>query len=169
MRRLVALSKLSPEKDEEEFEWALSAPSQLVRLYAHQRLTDPTRRAADTRQGLFERYAQTAGDINNPQRMEAISRIQSDYDPVRIDSPIHYKILSFMADLAADRNVQVRSSAVQYLYSKFFSDLKKKSDPSHLQLADREKVIGQLKQDIEDQRPYAEQAQKLLALIGGDR
>jgi hypothetical protein len=165
MRRLVALERLSPDQDEAEFEQALSDPSHVVRLYAHQRLTNPNRRAPDTRERLFERYSQIAQDTSNPQRMEAIALIQSDFDPVLIDSPTNYRILSFMADLAADSEARVRSSAIPYLCSKFFSDLKHKPDPSHLHLRDREKVMRRLQQDIDEHRPHADKAQQLLGVI----
>jgi hypothetical protein len=165
---LLQLAVLSPDKEPEEFEKGLNDQSAAVRYYANLRLT-PSRRTPEMRQRIFDKFSPIARDPHDPRRQQAIELIESDYDPKSPDGALSSEVLSFMADLAADPDAQIRSAAVQYLFSKYFSDLKIKPDSSHLQLKDREKVTKQLQWDIDDHQPYSEQAQKLLAVIGGSR
>lgn len=165
IRKLVALQKLSPENDQAQLEQALSDPSATVRSYANLKLT-PAVRASGTRRRIFEEFAPIAETANDPRRSEAIGMIESDFDIGEPNSEINSQILSMMADLTADPDSHIRSIAIQYLYSKFFNDLKNKPDPTLVRPKNPEQVKQRLQQDINEQRPHAEEAKKLLDLLG---
>jgi hypothetical protein len=126
---------------------ALSDKSLAVRELAESYLNSVEVRDPAVRQFVFQHYAPIALDKQSPQRGEALGAIEFAYDPFADGSELNYRILSFIADRMGDPDPQVRSTAIQCIYSHLFGGGTDQPDPAKIRLANLVEVLRQLRRD----------------------
>ncbi len=165
IQRMMDLDDLPAGEKTKAMETALSDREIAIRSLAENYLTSPRVRDPQVRSYILQHCAPIAMDPQNSQRREALSTIKLAYDGFSPDSDVNYQILSFVADRMADSDPEVRSTAVQFLYSKFFSQTKNKPDVSRIRITDRKGLSQQLEQDANGRQDFSPQAKHVLELF----
>jgi hypothetical protein len=165
LERMVGLSQLPVDKKLIAMQAAISDPELAIRSMAVNYLTSPALRDPDIRLFVFEHFAPIALDTTSPSRTEALESIKSAYDGFSEDSPVNYRILSFIADRMVDPDSMIRSVAVQCLDSMFFGGGKNRPELARIIITDRASIIRQLREDIASDEEFADQARRVLGLL----
>jgi hypothetical protein len=164
---MVALDELPPERKISAMEQAVSDPSELVRDMAMHYLTSPNVRDPQVRLHLLQHFAPIAADTGRPrdQRTEALDFIKWAYDSFSKQSDVNDQVLSFVADRMADPDLEVRSSAVQFLGPKLVG-LAKKGELGRIHFKDRKSVVQYLEKDAAAGGDDSSHAKKILEVLG---
>lgn len=169
LKRMVALETLPAPERKVKLLGALTDSSPLVRALATELLL--AMEASGSPEIRRELLGALLGLARDPRRTLA-ERLQAAsfagfkvYDGFSADDPVNYEVLSSLTGLLTDPETRIRGNAAHMLHGYLLGAGTLRPSPQRIRIDERERVLGQLKKDIEARSYFADAAAGLLELF----
>ena len=168
VRRIIAADDQLPQERKRKLTEALNDSSPLVRDFAKYRLRTHPEAVDLERVQKFNATVDAAFVGRVEDRLQAIKELAASvYDNFNPDGEVSPHVRFVLGELIMDPNPAIRREAIRALGAKIFA---RGQSPEHLtnvfrNSVQREKLLAQLRKDVQDQPSYADDAGQLLCAV----